>query len=255
MSTRRTSPREPSAATRRLNPGADRGEAGATRPCRVTPSEHVDLERCPATLLGAPEAGRPDAARARDRAARRRRGEQPRDRGPAGDFRAHRRQPPAARVPQARRHAAPGVVARAQRSSIVTVTASPASILAPPRGGLERQQVGGRLGSANREVVHDVAPSVARTGTDPNARAVSAERALSSSATSGGSVTKCQPASPGYSQPRRAPRPSSRFPRRAAQDASTARLIAWPKSGAPLRAARSASGATSVPTPRPSSTL
>ena len=48
---------------------------------------------------------------------------------------------------------------------------------------------------------------------------------------------------------------SSRSQRRAAQDASTARLIAWPKSGAPLRAARSASGAMSLPTPRPSSTL
>ena len=103
--------------------------------------------------------------------------------------------------------------------------------------------------------VHDVAPSVARTGTDPNARAVSAERTLISSATSGGSVTKCQPASPGYSHT--SPRAATvvAVPRRAAQDASTARLIAWPKSGAPLRAARSASGATSLPTPRPSSTL
>ena len=62
----------------------------------------------PPTLLGAPEAAEPDAARARDRAARRRRVEQPRDRRRASCLRAHRRQPPAERVPQARRDAPAG---------------------------------------------------------------------------------------------------------------------------------------------------
>ena len=46
---------------------------------------------------------RPDAARARDRAARRGGVEQPRDRRPSRALRAHGRQPPAERVPQARR--------------------------------------------------------------------------------------------------------------------------------------------------------
>ena len=62
---------------------------------------------------------RPDSPRARDRAARRHRGEQPRDRRPARDLRAHRRQPSAERLPQARGDAPRGPAARHHRHARV----------------------------------------------------------------------------------------------------------------------------------------
>ena len=71
----------------------------------------------PPTLLATPRRRRPDAARARDRPARRRRVEQPRDRRAARRLGAHGRQPPAERLPQARRHAPPGPPARAHRGA------------------------------------------------------------------------------------------------------------------------------------------
>jgi hypothetical protein len=60
---------------------------------------------------------RPDPPRTRDRTAGRRRGQQPGDRRPARDLRAHCRQPPAERVPQARRHAPQGPAPSPQRNA------------------------------------------------------------------------------------------------------------------------------------------
>jgi hypothetical protein len=90
-----------------------RGERARRRRARRTLADPV---RGRAAADDAHRAGRrrPHAARARDRAARGRRGEQPPDRRPARDLRAHGRQPPAERVPQARRQAPPGPAARAQ---------------------------------------------------------------------------------------------------------------------------------------------
>ena len=104
---------------------AARGRRGGGRRSRRAPRRRPALERphCRRARRpladdvrgGAPaddarRAGdlRHDAARARDRAARGRRREQPRDRRPARDLRAHGRQPSAERVPQARRHTPPG---------------------------------------------------------------------------------------------------------------------------------------------------
>ena len=95
-----------------------RRPARAPRP-RAPPSSWRLRRRAPAHDARRAGCGRPHTARARDRAARRRRVEQPPDRRPARDLRAYGRQPPPERVPQARRQAPPGPVARPQRNARV----------------------------------------------------------------------------------------------------------------------------------------
>src|SRR6266542_3500320 len=72
--------------------------------------------------------------------------------------------------------------------------------LAPAHLCLDGEQVrrGARVGERRRAQVLE--PRVARTRSEPNARWASAWRTRSSSASSAGSVTKCQPPLPGYSQ-------------------------------------------------------